>query len=141
MGSTAKEHDEIAQHEGALEKTVRGIRYLQQEDVRVMVNMVVSQKNKHLLRKTALFVKSLGIKYFYSTRAGCPGNCSDFSEISLSLQDFRDYLEELYDISQQEQIKTGVLESYPLCAIKEVKRYKTFWPPLSCWRYNFNYCR
>ena len=126
MGPTSKEHDVIAQHKGAFEKTIKGIRFLQIAGVSVAVNMVVSQKNKHLLRETAQFVKSLGIKHFNSTRAGCPGNCGDFSEMSLSFQDFRDYLEELYNIGQQEQIKTDVLESYPLCAIKEVKRYKAF---------------
>jgi radical SAM protein with 4Fe4S-binding SPASM domain len=126
MASTAKSHDEIAQLNGAFEKTIRGIRLLQKAGVSVMVNMVISQKNKHLLRETALFVKSLGIKHFNSTRAGCPGNCSDFSEMSLSLQDFRNYLAELHAVGEQEKISVGVLESYPLCAIKEVKRYKSF---------------
>lgn len=126
LAPTDEKHDEIAQHKGALRKTVKGVRLLQEVDIPVMVNMVISQKNKHFLRKTALFAKSLGIKHFSSTRAGCPGNCGDFSEMSLSLQDFRNYLAELYDINHQEQITTGVLESYPLCAIKEVKRYKVF---------------
>ncbi|MBI2628139.1 MAG: radical SAM protein [Candidatus Niyogibacteria bacterium] len=126
MAPTAKSHDEIAQLNGAFEKTVRGIRLLQKARVSVMVNMVISQKNKHLLRETALFVKSLGIKHFSSTRAGCPGNCSDFSEMSLSLQDFRDYLAELHAVGKQEKISVGILESYPLCAIKEVRHYKSF---------------
>jgi len=126
MAPTAKIHDEIAQLNGAFERTIRGIQLLQKAGISVMVNMVISQKNKYFLRETALLVKSLGIKHFSSTRAGCPGNCSDFSKMSLSLQDFRDYLAELHAIGEQERISVGVLESYPLCAIKEVKRYKSF---------------
>jgi len=126
MGPTSKDHDEIAQFSGAFEKTVRGVHFLQEAEIPLMVNMVVSQKNKHLLKETASFVKSLGIKHFLSTRAGCPGNCSDFSEMSLNLQEFRNYLADLYKIGQEQQITVGVLESYPLCAIKEIKRYRAF---------------
>lgn len=126
MGPTSEIHDELAQHRGAFRKTVRGIRFLQEAGVSTTVNMVLSQKNKQFLKETALFVKSLGVKHFSSTRAGCPGNCGDFSEMSLDIQDFRDYLAELHTIGEQAQISVGVLESYPLCAIKEVKRYKSF---------------
>lgn len=126
MAPNAKIHDEIAQFKGAFEKTIRGIRILQKVGISPMVNMVISQKNKYLLRETALFVKSLGIKHFNSTRAGCPGNCENFSELSISLPEFRNYLEELYVIGKQEKISVGVLESYPLCAIKDIKRYKSF---------------
>lgn len=126
MAPTAEIHDEIAQSKGAFKRTTMGIRLLQKAGIPIMVNMVISQKNKHILKETALFVKSLGIKYFSSTRAGCPGNCGDFSEMSLNLQDFRDYLAELYAVGEQEKISVGVLESYPLCAIKEIRRYKSF---------------
>lgn len=126
MGPTSEIHDELSQCRGSFKKTVKGIRFLQEVGVPVVVNMVVSQKNKQFIKETAVFVKSLGIKHFNSTRAGCPGNCSDFSEMSLNLQDFRDYLAELHDIGKQEQMSVGVLESYPLCAIKEVNCYKSF---------------
>lgn len=126
MGPNAEIHDNIAQRPGAFLETVRGIRLLQKTEVPVNVNMVVSQKNKNFLRETAQFVKSLRVKHFNSTRAGCPGNCYDFSELSLTIKDFRAYLTELHDIGEEEQIQVGVLESYPLCAIKEVKRFKAF---------------
>lgn len=126
MAPTAEIHDEIAQLKGAFEKTIKGVQLLQKARISTMINMVISQKNKHLLRETALFVKSLGIKHFSSTRAGCPGNCGDFSEMSLNLQDFRNYLAELYAVGEQEKMSVGVLESYPLCAIKEIRRYKSF---------------
>lgn len=126
MGPNAEVHDNIAQRPGAFQETVRGIRLLQEAEVPVDVNMVISQKNKSFLRETVRFVKFLGIKHFNSTRAGCPGSCCDFSELSLTIQDFRDYLAELRDIGEEEQMQVGVLESYPLCAMKEAKRFKAF---------------
>ena len=126
MGHTAKIHDEIAQRQGAFKRTIDGIHLLQEASIPVDVNMVVSQKNKHLLKETASLVKSLGLKHFSSTRAGCPGNCPDFGEFSLSLQDFRTYLNDLYNFGQEGGIAVGVLESYPLCAIREVNRYRAF---------------
>ena len=88
--------------------------------------MVISQKNKNFVRETAHLVKSLGLPHFSSTRAGCPGNCLDFSELSLDLEEFREYLETLHAAGIEEQMAVGVLESYPLCGIKEVTRYKVF---------------
>ncbi len=126
MAHTSEIHDKLAQCSGAFERTIQGIRFLQEVGVPVSVNMVVSQQNKGIISDTARFVKSLGVKHFNATRAGCPGNCSDFSDMSLSVQEFRDYLDELHDIGEKEHIGVGVLESYPLCAIKEIKKYKDF---------------
>lgn len=126
MGPTAEVHNSIAQRHNAFERTVRGIRLLRELQVPVVVNMVVSQRNKGLVRETAKFVKSLGLKQFSSTRAGCPGNCPDFSDFSLSIADFRAYLRELHDVGIEQQMNVGVLGSYPLCAIKEVREFKAF---------------
>lgn len=126
MGPTAEVHDSIAQRRGAFEKTIRGIRLLREAQMPVVVNMVVSQRNKGLVGETAKLVKSLGLKQFSSTRAGCPGNCPDFSDFSLSISDFRAYLRELHDVGKEQQMNVGVLESYPLCAIKEVDEFKAF---------------
>jgi pyrroloquinoline quinone biosynthesis protein E len=126
LGPTAEIHNQIAQKERVFEKTVRGIGLLQKAKVPVSVNMVVSKKNCHLIRETAILVKSLGLKSFNATRAGCPGNCSDFSEFSLNLQEFRSYLEDLYLVGSDEKMVVDVLSCYPLCGIKEVNRYQAF---------------
>ncbi|MEK7212464.1 MAG: hypothetical protein AAB686_02195, partial [Patescibacteria group bacterium] len=126
MGPNAEIHDELAQCPGSFRRTIRGIRLLLDAGVWVVANMVVSKRNKGFLKETAKLAKSVGIKSFSSTRAGCPGNCPDFSQFSLTLQDFRDYLESLYQVGAEERIRVGVLESYPLCAIKEVERYLDF---------------
>jgi len=102
MGPSAIIHDAIASRKGSFEDTIRGIKYLQKVGFSPTVNIVVSQKNKNYLRETIKFLASLGINHISSTRAGCPGNCSDFSALSLSLEDFRRYLEELYTTGQEQ---------------------------------------
>jgi len=81
--------------------------------------MVVSKKNQHLIHETAALVKSLGLKSFNATRAGCPGNCSDFSEFSLDLQEFRSYMEDLYTIDNNEGMSMDALSCYPLVESKK----------------------
>ena len=101
MGSNADIHDAITLRDGSFEDTIRGIKYLQKVNLSPTVNIVLSKKNKGYLRETIKFLASTGIKHISSTRAGCPGNCSDFSALSLTLEDFRVYLEELYSTGQE----------------------------------------
>ncbi len=51
MGPTSEIHDGISQCRGSFEKAIRGIRFLQEADVPVVVNMVVSLKNKQYLKE------------------------------------------------------------------------------------------
>ncbi len=126
LGPTAEIHDQIVQRNTAFERTVKGIRVLQEAKVPVSANMVVSRKNQHLIRETGNLARSLRLKSFNSTRAGCPGNCFNFSEFSLNLQEFRLYLEKLHTFGDTEKMPVDVLSSYPLCGIKEVDRYQKF---------------
>lgn len=126
MGPNAEIHDEIAQRLGAFEKTLRGIRRLQDAGVPVQVNMVVSQKNKAYVAETARLAKSLGLHHFNSTRAGCPGNCMDFSSMALDLVEFREYLDELRDVGEELQLSVDALESYPLCGMGDMEQYGMF---------------
>lgn len=123
LGPTREIHDEITQLSGSFDRTIEGVRLLQKIGVRVSVNMVVTKKNNHLVKDTALFVKSIGFKNFFATKAGCPGNCSDFSDLRISIPEFRQYLEDLYFIKEA-GLSVDVLEAYPLCGIKEINRYK-----------------
>jgi len=119
-------HDAITSRPGSFKETIRGIKYLQEVDIYPAVNIVVSQKNRSYLNETMKFLTSLGIKHICATRAGWPGNCSDFSSLSLSFDDFRDYLEDFYCMSQELKIPVAVLESYPYCGMKELSRYRKF---------------
>lgn len=126
LGPSEEIHDEIAQRKSAFKKTLCGIQILRNAGVPVSVNMVISKKNKHLVRETGNLAKSLGVSSFNATRAGCPGNCFDFSGLSLDLNEFRSYLEELHIFGKENGMAVDVLSAYPLCGIKEVDRYQGF---------------
>ncbi len=126
LGPNSETHGEIAQNKSAFDLTVKGIRLLQSANVPVSVNMVVSKKNHGLIRETGDLVKSLGVNIFNATRAGCPGNCLDFSDFSLNIEEFRSYLETLHILGKEENMSVDVLSAYPLCGIKDVNRYTGF---------------
>ncbi len=126
MGPNSKIHDSIAKRKGAFSETVNGIRKLQKTGIPIAINMVVSQKNKEYVKDTARFVKSLGLNHFSATKVSWPGNCKDFSSLSLSSDEFHSYLQDLYEIGIKENMHVDVLESYPLCGIKEVNKFRKF---------------
>lgn len=125
-GPTAEIHDSIVQKKGSFDKTLLGIKLTIEEGIGVTANMVVTNANLKHVKKTAQLVSLLGVKNFAATKAGIPGNCTDFSKFSISLEDFRNYLEDLYSVGQEFNLNVDVLESYPLCGIKEVVKYKQF---------------
>jgi len=126
LGPNAEIHDGITRRKGSFDALINNICLCMRNHVRISPNMVITQKNIMYLRQTAELIHSLGVNNFFSTRAGCPGNCNDFSDLSISLEQFRQYLEELYRVNTELGMKTDVLESYPLCGIKEFDRYKNF---------------
>lgn len=126
LGPDAESHDAITQKPGSFDKTIRGIKLLQEAGMAVTANMVVSQANLHLMEQTASLAKSMGMKSFCSTRAACPANCTDFRDLALSLDEFRTYLERLYNIGQELNLTVDALEGYPLCGIKEVNLLSEF---------------
>ena len=120
MGPNDQVHDSIAQRKGAFKRTISGIKVAQDAGIRVSANMVVSQRNLDVIRDTARLVASLGIKSFNATKVGCPGNCSDFSDMSLAKGQFIQYLIELVAVSKETDLKCGHLEPYALCALSSV---------------------
>ena len=126
MGPSAEIHDSLAQSKGSFDRVVRKIRLAQEEGIRVAVNMVVSRANRIVVRDTARLVSSLGVKMFTATKAGCPGNCQDFSEFSLSKTEFRQYLVDLQEIGGELNLKIDALEGYPLCGIGDLDLHYLF---------------
>lgn len=123
LGSNEQKHDAAIQRQGLFTRAVRGINILQDMGIPVGVNMVVTKKNIDDLCNTVKLVKSLGINHLNATKAGCPGNCSDFSELRLNAQEFETYLEDLHDTTKEEGMSCDALESYPLCSVKNVSKY------------------
>ena len=121
IGPNAEIHDSITQRRGSFKRTISGIEVAQNAGIRVAVNMVVSQRNLSYIKDTSRLVASLGVKSFNATKVGCPGNCSDFSEMSLTKEQFVQYLTELVAVSNETDLKCGHLEPYPLCTLAYVE--------------------
>lgn len=124
MGPNAGIHDSIAQKAGSFRRAISNFLIAQEEGIRVTVNMVVSKANILFIKETAQFVASLGIKTFTATKAGCPGNCDDFSGMSLSTEEFQRYLRDLSDVQKEYGLKVDFLEGYPLCGIKHLEQFE-----------------
>lgn len=126
MGPTAAIHDAITQRSDSFEQTTHNIQLCLELGFHVVVNMVVSRFNFDQVKETARLVCSLGVRKFCATKAGCPGNCYDFSGLSLTFNEFRSYLRDLHEVGEELDLDIDVLESYPLCGIKDVDLYPEF---------------
>jgi radical SAM protein with 4Fe4S-binding SPASM domain len=120
IGPNAEVHDAIAQRKGAFKRTLKGVGVAQDAGIRVSANMVVSRRNLGFIKDTAKLVASIGIKNFNATKVGCPGNCSDFSDMSLTKDQFIQYMTELVAVSKETDLKCGHLEPYPLCTLASI---------------------
>ena len=123
MGPTAQVYDEIAQRKGTFSRLIKNIRIAQDAGIQIFANMVVSKSNLAYVKETARLVQSLGIKSFSATKAGCPGNCFDFSDYSLTIDEFRQYLQDLAEVGEELNMRVDALEGYPLCGVKDVDKF------------------
>lgn len=119
-------HDAITQRKGSFKRTVRGIQVCQEAGLRAAANMVVTRMNQDQVFETGKFVKGLGIKSFSATKATpCLGG-TNFSEISISREAFKQILEDLLRLERDEGINVDVLMSYPLCALGDGNLFRKF---------------
>jgi radical SAM protein with 4Fe4S-binding SPASM domain len=126
LGPTPEIHDSITQRKHSFDKLIAGIVAAQGADISVSANMVVSRHNYRYVRETAAVVAGLGIKKFMATKAGCPGNCSDFSELALSRSQFVKVLNDLCWVHETLGLKVDTLEPIPFCGMNEVGRPELF---------------
>jgi radical SAM protein with 4Fe4S-binding SPASM domain len=124
MGPNAEIHDMISQRKGSFDRAVANIILAQEEGIRVTVNMVVSKANRLYIKDTARFVSSIGVKTFTATKAGCPGNCKDFSGLSLDQKEFHEYLNDLLEAGEEYGLQIDFLEGYPVCGFDDLLKYK-----------------
>ncbi len=120
MGPNAETYNTIAQNPGAFDRVVRNIKIAQDAGLAIVANMVVTKLNMSQVKETARFVYSLGVRKFSATKASTPGNCSDFSQYALTMEEFRKYLLDLSEVGAELGIKVDALEAYPLCGVKDL---------------------
>jgi radical SAM protein with 4Fe4S-binding SPASM domain len=120
LGPTADIHDKLTQRQGSFKKLMVGIKNAQSAGINVSANMVITQLNFAHIRSTAELVKSLGITNFTATRAGCPGNCPDFSKFALSRDQLIQYLNTLVQVNKELGLDIDALEPTPYCGLHGV---------------------
>ena len=117
LGPTAEIHDQLTQRQGSFKRLIVGIKNAQSAGINVSTNMVITQLNFAHIRSTAELVKNLGITKFTATRAGCPGNCPDFSRLALSHDQLIQYLNTLIQLNKELGLDVDVLEPIPYCGL------------------------
>ena len=123
LGPTAEIHDSLTQQKGSFKGLIAGIQNAHEAGIRVSANMVVSRRSHEYVIKTAEVVAKLGIKNFMATKAGCPGNCSNFSHLAINQQQLVKFLNDLCWVNENLGLSVDTLEPIPFCALQGVK-----WP-------------
>lgn len=119
-------HDAITQRKGSFNRTIRGIKVCQEAGLSVAANMVVTRMNQNQVFETGAFVKKLGVKTFSATKATpCLGG-TNFQEIGINREAFKQMLEDLLRLEKDEGIDVDVLMAYPLCALGDGNHFRKF---------------
>lgn len=119
-------HDAITQRKGSFKRTARGIKVCQEAGLSVAANMVVTRMNQDQVFETGAFAKELGVKSFSATKATpCLGG-TNFLEIGINREAFKQMLEDLLRLEKDEGIDVDVLMSYPLCALGDGNHFRKF---------------
>jgi len=126
LGPNAEIHDRITQRPSSFKRLISAVKIAHDAGLRISANMVVSQLNFDQVKATAEIVAGLGIKSFMATKAGCPGNCSDFSQIAPSHAQLVMFLNDLCWVHDHLGLHVDTLEPVPLCGLHGVKRPDLF---------------
>jgi radical SAM protein with 4Fe4S-binding SPASM domain len=116
ISSDQKINDELAQQDGAYERTINGILLAKALGFSVSINMVVTQQNFHTIYETGKLAFELGASRFSATKAAKPTNCPDFNNYSISFEQLQQMFIELVRINKDFGINIDSIEHYPGCA-------------------------
>jgi len=94
--------------------------------IRISVNMVINQQNFPDIYETARLTKELGAKNFSATKVSPALNSRNFQSLRLNKEQVFESLEILERTKREFGISVDILESYPLCLIKDIARFSFF---------------
>ena len=126
LGPTPEIHEKLTQRTNSFNAFVRGYEAARSAGIGISANMVVTQSNINHVRATAEFVARIGITNFTATRAGCPGNCGDFSGVAITHEQLVSYLNELVKIKKELGLNIDALEPTPYCGLFGVENLEQF---------------
>ncbi len=118
-------NDFMAQQEGAYEKILRGITIARSMEIRVSLNMIVSQTNKEDVYGTGSLASQLGCQRIFATRTVPSVSLAkpESSDTSMEIQDIKKVLNDLIRVQDDFKIGVGTLVSYPLCLLGDLAKY------------------
>ncbi|RPI76470.1 MAG: radical SAM protein [Desulfobacteraceae bacterium] len=121
-------NDYIVGRKGSHAKIIQGISAAKRNGIRISVNMIVSQINKHQVFETALLAHKLGAQKIFGTRVVPSLNEQNLNESTsrLSKEDALETLTQLVRARQETGILIGTLVGYPLCLLQDLDRFKDF---------------
>lgn len=119
-------NDFITHRKGSFEKIVKGIKIARAEGIRISVNMIITQMNKHHVYDTGRFISELGCQRLFGTRVVPNVNIDapDQTPFKLDIDDAKLVLEQLVNVNKDFGIGIGTLVSYPLCILGDLQKFK-----------------
>jgi radical SAM protein with 4Fe4S-binding SPASM domain len=119
-------NDYMVNKEGAFEDIVRGIKAAVANGIRISVNMIISEPNKHQVYDTAKFCASLGVTNLFATRLVPSVRVDNPNETDLKLErdDAIKAVKDLVRAKKDFNIGIGSLISYPLCMLGDLHEFK-----------------
>lgn len=121
-------NDYMTHQKGSFERIINGIKITHKQGVRISVNMIISQPNKHHVYQTGALISALGCQTLFATRT-VPNVKIDKplqTDFRIDISDAKIALEQLYRVNQDFKIGIGTLVSYPLCLLGDLEAYKAF---------------
>lgn len=116
----------ITQNKSAWEMTLRGIKALCSQGLKVSVNMVITSLNIEEIYKTASLLKDLPIETFAATKAATPYSYHDFDKYRINQKKLEYVFDELLRVNHDFGIKVSTLEFYPYCAFSNQQHFEKF---------------
>jgi radical SAM protein with 4Fe4S-binding SPASM domain len=115
-------HDELTGVTGSWQRTLSGIRHLQEAGISVQTNTTINQKNVTSLKELPLFLKQAGIKRFSMNLYIPSGKDLKHAELFFAYSKVPDIIEEIKKISQDLGLTFYWYSPLPHCYYNPIAR-------------------
>ena len=118
--ANAEVSDKITGVIGSFDRIKKGLLICKKHHLNAELNMVVTKINRPTVRKTALYLKEMGVQSFNCTRAMCPPNATDeYKSIMLDYEELNSMIDELKQLREETGMHIGYKLEYSLCGIAD----------------------
>lgn len=121
----AELHERIVNLKGSFPRLMRNMKRLIDAGVKVSANMVVRKDNYQQVYETGMFAFNLGVQRFSATKAA-PTNGIPYETYAPTGEQIKSSLDDLLRIHRETGKTVDILESYPMCFLKDLDKYRMF---------------